>query len=67
MGGIAMRTMLVAMGVLCAMAAVPCRGAEEAKVTGKILYVSKLGNNADGVTWVTAYTTIQVALEAVAD
>lgn len=67
MGGIAVRTMLVVMGVLCAMAAAPCRGAEEAKVTGKILYVSKLGNNADGATWATAYATIQAALQAVAD
>ncbi|MCF6284593.1 MAG: hypothetical protein L3K26_05340 [Candidatus Hydrogenedentes bacterium] len=29
------------------------------------LYVSKLGNNTDGASWTTAYTTIQAALDAV--
>jgi hypothetical protein len=34
---------------------------------GKTLYVSKLGDNSDGSTWSTAYTTIQAALDAIPD
>ncbi|MHB8866933.1 MAG: hypothetical protein ACYC6N_31610, partial [Pirellulaceae bacterium] len=34
---------------------------------GRTLYVSKLGDNTDGVSWATAYTTIQAALDHVPD
>ena len=34
---------------------------------GAILYVSKLGNDTDGASWATAFTTIQKALQAVPD
>jgi len=34
---------------------------------GATLYVSKLGDNADGLSWRTAFTTIQAALQAVPD
>ncbi|MCP4644374.1 MAG: hypothetical protein GY851_28280 [bacterium] len=34
---------------------------------GTTFYVSKLGNNSDGLTWATAFTTIQAALDAVPD
>ena len=34
---------------------------------GKEIYVSKLGDNSDGATWTTAFTTIQAALDAIPD
>jgi hypothetical protein len=34
---------------------------------GKIFHVSKLGDDSDGRTWATAFTTIQAALDAVPD
>jgi alpha-L-fucosidase len=34
---------------------------------GVTLYVSKLGDNSDGRTWATAYTTVQAAMDAVPD
>jgi len=34
---------------------------------GKVLYVSKLGDNTDGSSWTTAYCTIQAALSAIPD
>ena len=40
---------------------------EAAGRQGATLYVSKLGNNTDGQSWATAFTTIQAALDAVPD
>ncbi len=34
---------------------------------GTTLYVSKLGDGSDGLTWATAFTTIQAAIDAVPD
>lgn len=43
-------------------------GAEAAIVPPmKMLYVSKLGNNTDGLTWQTAFTSLQAALNAIPD
>ena len=41
--------------------------AAAAQSSGRILYVSKLGDNSDGSSWVRAFTTIQAALSAVPD
>ena len=46
-----------------AMGAAPEAGGRQ----GTTLYVSKLGNNTDGQSWATAFTTIQAALDAVPD
>ena len=35
--------------------------------TAETFYVSKLGNNTDGTSWTTAFTTVQVALDAIPD
>ena len=34
---------------------------------GATLYVSKLGDNSDGLSWVTAFNTIQAALDRIPD
>ena len=36
-------------------------------IQGITLYVSKLGDNSDGRTWATAFTTVQAALDAIPD
>lgn len=41
--------------------------APEPARTGHTLYVSKLGDDSDGRSWATAFTTIQAALDAVPD
>jgi len=40
---------------------------QQGPFTGTTLYVSKLGDNSDGRSWATAFTTIQAALDAVPD
>ncbi len=56
-----MAALLVTAGISAALAA-PAEGAPR-----RTLYVSKLGNNLGGASWQTAFTTIQAALDAVAD
>ncbi len=34
---------------------------------GSVFYVSKLGDNSDGLTWATAFTTLQAALDVIPD
>lgn len=41
--------------------------AEEEALQGVMFYVSKLGDNTDGLSWRTAFTTLQAALDAVPD
>jgi len=41
--------------------------ADTGAVTGRTIYVSKLGDNSDGATWATAFTTVQAGLNAVPD
>jgi len=51
----------------CLAASLHAAAGEEAARQGATLYVSKLGDNSDGASWATAFTTIQAALEAVPD
>ena len=59
----------VSVGILPAVVAFgqPANDAPAAVLDAKTRYVSKLGNNTDGMTWATAYTSIQAALEAIPD
>jgi hypothetical protein len=43
------------------------QGVAETARSGTVLYVSKLGNNSDGLSWANAFRTIQAALSAVPD
>ncbi|MBI2422371.1 MAG: alpha-L-fucosidase [Candidatus Hydrogenedentes bacterium] len=61
-----LRNMLLATLILLAFFA-PRGFAENTEPAGTTLYVSKLGNHTDGLSWSTAYNTIQAALEAVPD
>lgn len=45
----------------------PASNAPAAAPDAKTRYVSKLGDNTDGRTWATAYTSIQAALDAIPD
>jgi len=52
----------------CMMAAGSARSASVGSARrGTTFYVSKLGSNTDGLTWPTAFTTIQKALDAIPD
>jgi hypothetical protein len=50
-----------------ALLAVGCLSVCAAPGDGRSLCVSKLGDNSDGRTWATAFTTVQAALDAVED
>jgi hypothetical protein len=54
--------LLVLFGAGCAVATT-----QTAAPRGVTLYVSKLGNNTDGSSWASAFTTIQAALKAIPD
>ena len=41
--------------------------AADVERTGTTFYVSKLGDNSDGLSWATAFTEIQTALDAIPD
>ncbi len=45
----------------------PSYGNAAVQQSGITLYVSKLGDNSDGLSWATALTTIQAALDAIPD
>ncbi len=67
-----MRKLPVALSLLTLWAAAPAAPVlpEDARPVGEpklTIYVSKLGNNSDGLSWENAFTTIQAALSAVPD
>ena len=53
--------------VLCLSCVASADEAPAASRRGATLYVSKLGDDSDGLSWGTAFTTIQAALDAVPD
>ena len=57
------KLVLVALGCLVTAHAAVAQG----EATGMTFYVSKLGDNSDGSSWATAFTTIQAGLDAVPD
>ena len=59
---------MLAVSVLCIVGSiVVTEAAEAAPPAGTTLYVSKLGNNRDGLSWQSAFKTVQAALDAVPD
>ncbi len=51
---------------LCASGAAHAAPTDDAR-RGVTLHVSKLGDNSDGLSWATAFTTVQAALDAIPD
>jgi hypothetical protein len=61
------RSRVLAAGVLLAIGCASRGLAEEQGRMGTTFYVSKLGDNSDGLSWATAFTEIQTALDAIPD
>jgi len=61
------QTAVVAAFLVVLNASAPIFAQAESDRTGTTFYVSKLGDNSDGLTWATAFAEIQTALDAIPD
>lgn len=64
-----MRKCILTVGLVGAVMAMPsvAVGAGEGGRVGTTFYVSKLGDNTDGLTWATAFNEVQTALDSIPD